>query len=252
MPCRLPLSSFLPLLRGHFSLTQNPYIAITQPKSSPPSSTQPQERRYPRMPIVASPTQQAWIRVPPPRRNIKVIRAHQNDALKGPLAYFSCQPVPNKPSRLPPCPKYDIEYDEPLHGEGGEKKRGGAGKDRVVSAPAASHRRRRSQHQHSHYDEDVEQEEEEEEYDDGGYVEDSHPRARRSPPSRERSRPPPSHRRAAPPMEPQPRATSSYWTGPANKYAPAPRSYASSSQSGSTKSSVSARWANATAPLDLG
>ena len=203
------------------------------------------------MPVVASPAHQGWIKVAPPRRNPHAVKAAQDAAIRSPLAYFACQPAPTKPpSKLPPCPKYDIDEEE--HHAHAHKKRGGGGKNRVVSAPASphGHGRRRSQH-NVHYDD-----EEEDEYDDYDEHNHNHHGAghRRSPPSRERSRPPPprTHNRS-PPTAAQPRATSAYWTGPSKKHS-APRSY-TSSNTGSSRSggsSVSARWANATAALDLG
>ncbi len=202
------------------------------------------------MPVVASPTHQGWIKVSPPRRNPQISKAKQEAALRGPLAYFSCQPVPTKvPTKLPPCPKYDLEDDgHPYKHQGGG---GGGGKNRTVSAPA------RHGHRGVYYDDD----EGGDPYDDQRHDEHTR-RHRRSPPSRDRSRPPAhqsphthtshqNHRTA--PAAAQPRAVSNYWTGPTKKHTPSPRSYTSShTGSSSSRSTASARWANATAPLDLG
>lgn len=191
------------------------------------------------MPVVPSPAAGGWIKVSPPRRNPQLTKAKQEAALRGPLAYFSCQPVPTKtPTKLPPCPNYDLDDD-------GHPHKRVAGKNRTVSAPV--HHGRRG----VHYGDD------DEDYDYHSGHEEQH-RHRRSPPSRERSRPPahhtthtPNHRSA--PTAAQPRATSNYWTGPTKKHTPSPRNYTSSNTgSSSSRSTASARWANATAPLDLG
>ena len=84
------------------------------------------------MPVIASPEHQGWVRVSPPRRKPQPSKEKQDAALRGPLAYFSCQPIPQKPpSKLPPCPKYDVDDDH----HGGAKRR--SDKHRVVSAPAS-------------------------------------------------------------------------------------------------------------------
>ena len=169
------------------------------------------------MPVVVSPAAGGWIKVSPPRRNPQISKAKQEAALRGPLAYFSCQPVPTKmPTKLPPCPKYDLDEDGHPH-----KHRSGGGKNRTVSAPVRHGRR------DVHYDD-----EDEDSYDDERHEEQRH---RRSPPSRERSRPPAHHsphthtsnHRSAPTAA-QPRAASGYWTGPTKKHSsPSPRSYTS-------------------------
>lgn len=195
------------------------------------------------MPVVPSPAAGGWIKVSPPRRNPQLTKAKQEAALRGPLAYFSCQPVPIKTNtKLPPCPKYDLD-DE------GQPHKRGAGKNRTVSAPA-----RHGKRGGVHYDDD-----DDEDYDDHSGHEEQH-RHRRSPPSRERSRPPGHHsnhtshtNQRSSPTAAQPRAISNYWTGPTKKHAHSPRSYTSShTGSSSSRSTASARWANATAPLDLG
>ena len=68
------------------------------------------------MPIVASATHQAWVRVPPPRR--KPVRKQPRDPLSSPLAYFACRPS-NSPLRTKelkqPCNPYDDNDDDDDH-----------------------------------------------------------------------------------------------------------------------------------------
>jgi hypothetical protein len=179
--------------------------------------------------------------VPPPRRSAKHIQLSRNEAMKGPLAYFSCQPVPVK--KMPICPKYDLD-DVENYGDPNMEERQPRGK-RTVSAPATPHGGSgrggaRGKGRSRKLVEDYDDFEEEEDYDPPA------PRSqRRSSAVRERPRP-------APRSQPQQRAQSSYWTGPSKTY-DGPRAGGSSRAGGGSSggSVVSRRWANATSALEL-
>ncbi|KAJ9499321.1 hypothetical protein H2202_004904 [Exophiala xenobiotica] len=85
------------------------------------------------MPTILTP--QGWVKVaaPPPRRK-KTVTLDPTAALKGPLAYFSCQPLPaskKEPVNRPQYP-YDLSASpEKLQRQSATK----AGKNRTISAP---------------------------------------------------------------------------------------------------------------------
>ena len=194
------------------------------------------------MPVI--PTPEGWVRVAAPRRKPPP-REHQADALKhGPLSYFACQPVPSRPTKPPPCPKYDLD-DLPSPPKNPKRRNGEQGKrkkDRTVSAPVHDYSSEASYsddeepaalHHSSHH----------------GHNQ-RHGHGHRS--TSAAARPRPQHSPA--PHHIQPGAPGyKYWTGPTQRKASAPpRSNYTSSSAGSSRSGASARWANATAPLDLG
>ncbi|KIW11515.1 hypothetical protein PV08_10816 [Exophiala spinifera] len=86
------------------------------------------------MPTILTP--QGWVKVAPAPRK-KVVKSDPTSALRGPLAYFSCQQLPSskkEPISRPQYP-YDLSASPEKLKHQGEGKAKIAGKNRVISAP---------------------------------------------------------------------------------------------------------------------
>ncbi|KAL6252368.1 hypothetical protein RBB50_000086 [Rhinocladiella similis] len=86
------------------------------------------------MPTILTP--QGWVKVASTPRK-KMVKSDPTSALKGPLAYFSCQPLPSskkEPISRPEFP-YDLSASPEKLKHQGEGKAKIAGKNRIISAP---------------------------------------------------------------------------------------------------------------------
>ncbi|KAJ9637995.1 hypothetical protein H2204_004585 [Knufia peltigerae] len=88
------------------------------------------------MPTILTP--QGWVKVAAPKPRKKVVNPDPTSAFKGPLAYFSCQPLPSSKkepiSNRPQFP-YDLSASPEKLRHQGEGKAKIAGKNRIISAP---------------------------------------------------------------------------------------------------------------------
>jgi len=223
------------------------------------------------MPVIASPSHQAWVRVPTPRR--KTPKVSPAEAFRGPLSYLSCRPLDPKPiikAINQPWPIYD---DDLPPRPGIRNKKSSRSAHRVVSAPPVVEENRSSSNS------DVEQDQEEDRYGDeedqyqdpeeasppsqldrprryasNSRVETSH-HAKRPPPHAE-SHTRSQHRHSSAHYPPsQPSTSQPSWHRPqANHYHRSSAATPGRNRWPNTGHSrpISSAWSSATQPLDLG